>query len=404
MGQRIFFSVGEPSGDQHAARLCRALRALDPECQLRGFGGPRMAAAGCQLDHDLTTLAVMGIVEVLPKLREFRQLAAQAEECFRRGEVDQVVMVDFPGFNWHIAKRARRAGLPVTYYCPPQLWAWAPWRVRKLRRTVDRVLCVLPFEYQWYRERGVEAQYVGHPFFDSVTDQTLDRDLITDCQNVRDSGHPLVAVLPGSRDHEVQNNWPQLIQIIRRISAQHPSARFRVAAYKPEHAELCRRWWNAAIGGPTTSVEFYSGRTSELIAAADCAVMVSGSVSLEFLARGTPAVVIYHMGRVLYTLGRMLVRVRSITLPNLMAERLLMPEFISVGSETNCIEGACGVLDQWLSQPAALAAARRELQSAAQKLAQPGATAAAARWVMSAGANRGAVDHVVPRRSDGRAA
>jgi lipid-A-disaccharide synthase len=131
----IFFSVGEPSGDQHAARLASQLMRINPDLQLRGFGGLQMKAAGCQIDFDLTQLAVVGLLEVLPKLRQFFALADQAESLFREGAVDAVVLVDFPGFNWHIAKRAKKYGIPVYYYCPPQLWAWGGWRVRASARS-----------------------------------------------------------------------------------------------------------------------------------------------------------------------------------------------------------------------------------------------------------------------------
>ena len=130
MTRNIFFSVGEPSGDQHAARLVSELRRTVPAVALRGFGGPAMRAAGCHIDRDLTQHAVVGLLEVLPKLRQFFRFADQAEAIFRAGNVDAVVLVDFPGFNWHIAKRAKRYGIPVYYYCPPQLWAWGGWRLR----------------------------------------------------------------------------------------------------------------------------------------------------------------------------------------------------------------------------------------------------------------------------------
>ncbi|MEZ6088291.1 MAG: hypothetical protein R3C05_09755 [Pirellulaceae bacterium] len=174
MERSIFFSAGEPSGDQHAARLIQALRRRQPQMAFRGFGGPAMELEGCRLDYELTNLAVMGLVEVAPKLSEFYRVASQAKEIFRQETPDAVVLLDFPGFNWHIAKRAKACGIPVYYYLPPQLWAWAPWRLRKVRRYVDKVLCVLPFEYQWYRERGIDAHYVGHPFFDAVNEQKLD--------------------------------------------------------------------------------------------------------------------------------------------------------------------------------------------------------------------------------------
>src|SRR5690606_1691315 len=153
--------------------------------------------------HDLTQMAVVGLVEVLPKLRQFFRLADAAEEVFRSGAVDGVLLVDFPGFNWHIAKRAKRYGLPVHYYLPPQLWAWGGWRVRKLRRSVDHVLSVLKLEQQWYDEHGVPNSYVGHPFFDAVVEQPLDHVLLDRLEERRVAGDRLVAVLPGSRNHEV---------------------------------------------------------------------------------------------------------------------------------------------------------------------------------------------------------
>jgi lipid-A-disaccharide synthase len=170
---KIFFSVGEPSGDLHAANLIRSLQtsserigAVQP--RFRGFGGPRMRDAGCSLDFELTNLAVVGFAEVLPKLREFFRVADIASDVFERDRPDAVVLVDFPGFNWHIAKRAKKFGIPVFYYLPPQLWAWGSWRLRKMRATVDHVLCNLPFEPEWYAKRKMQVEYVGHPFFDEI--------------------------------------------------------------------------------------------------------------------------------------------------------------------------------------------------------------------------------------------
>ena len=175
MTKTIFFSVGEPSGDQHAARLIDQLQQISPGLALRGFGGSAMKAAGCQIDCDLTQHAVVGLLEVLPKLRQFFAFADQAEEVFRSGDVQAVVLVDFPGFNWHIAKRAKRYGIPVYYYCPPQLWAWGGWRVRKMRRTVDHVLAVLPIEEQYFNHAGIPTTYVGHPILDA--DESIELDV-----------------------------------------------------------------------------------------------------------------------------------------------------------------------------------------------------------------------------------
>jgi lipid-A-disaccharide synthase len=329
MKKTLFLSAGEPSGDQHAARLIQQLRSRSAGLQFRGFGGPAMQQSGCQLDHDLTQMAVVGLVEVLPKLREFFRLADAAEEVFRSGAVDGVLLVDFPGFNWHIAKRAKRYGLPVHYYLPPQLWAWGGWRVKKMRRYVDHVLSVLQLEQQWYDDHGVANTYVGHPFFDCVAEKVLDPALIGRLAERQLAGDRLVAVLPGSRNHEVRRNFPLMLAAIRRLAAKHPEARFLVAALRDSHGLWCRDQMTSE--DRRLPIDIFVGKTSEVIEASHCAMMVSGSVSLEMLARSTPAAVIYRVGRLLHAYGRMMVRVKNITLVNLMAERTIFPEFVSVG-------------------------------------------------------------------------
>ena len=164
----IFFSVGEPSGDLHGANLIQALKARHPDVRCVGFGGPKMAAAGCELHQDLTKLAIMWFGRVLLNLHKFFEYRRQADEYFARHRPDAVVLIDYPGFNWHIARKATERGIPVYYYGTPQLWAWAGWRVKKMRETVDHALCKLPFEEPWLRERGVNATYVGHPYFDEL--------------------------------------------------------------------------------------------------------------------------------------------------------------------------------------------------------------------------------------------
>ena len=160
----IFFSVGEPSGDQHAAHLIHELKGRRADIEISGYGGPAMEQAGCRLRFQLTDLAVMGFLRVIPLLWKFYSLVKQAERVFRESPPDAVVLVDFPGFNWWIARKAKAAGIPVFYYMPPQLWAWAAWRIKRVKRFVDHVLCALPFEYAWYAERGVNAHYVAIRF------------------------------------------------------------------------------------------------------------------------------------------------------------------------------------------------------------------------------------------------
>lgn len=330
MGQRFFFSVGEPSGDLHASNLIRSLQNLSPSSSFRGFGGSKMIQAGLDLDFDLTSMAVMGFAEVIPKLREFFRIAKMAEQTFARGDVDAVVLVDFPGFNWHIAKRAKKYGLPVYYYLPPQLWAWGGWRVSKMRRNVDHVFCNLPFETTWFEKNHVPATYVGHPFFDSIAGQPMDTRFI---QHWRQNNRIQVAVLPGSRDHEVKHNWPLQLEVIRRLAHMHPNVQFLVAALKDSHALWCRSLLTTSDS--KLPIHIFAGKTSEIIEIGDCALMKSGSVSLEMMARGKPAAVMYHVNQMTYLLAKLLVRVKSISLPNLIAEEMVLPEAISYGKSNS---------------------------------------------------------------------
>lgn len=376
MAKTLFFSTGEPSGDQHSARLITALADRHPDLRFRGFGGPEMRTAGCKLDYELTQMAVMGLVEVLPKLRQFFGIADIASDAFAASRVDGVVLVDFPGFNWHIARRAKKHGIPVYYYLPPQLWAWGSWRIRKVRRYVDRVLSVLPFEHEWYRSHGIDATYVGHPFFDAIAERALDQAVLGRLDEHRSRGRRLVAVLPGSRQHEVHRNWPVMLEAIRRLAAKHRDVHFLVGAFRDSQCLWCRNAMTPADA--SLPIDFFAGKTSEIIEAAECAMMVSGSVSLELMARNTPAAVIYRAGRILYATGRALVRVPSITLPNLIAGQTVFPEFASVGNP----EPAVKFLETSVGQMLSDAAYRRQLADQLHDLrvryALPGATGRAA--------------------------
>lgn len=376
MSQRIFFSVGEPSGDQHAARLIRELSRRDASLRFRGFGGPLMREAGCRLDFELTQMAVMGVVEVVPMLRKFFRLADQAEEAFAAGDVDAVVLADFPGFNWHIARRAKKYGIPVSYYLPPQLWAWGSWRVRKMRRYVDQVLSVLPFECEWYQSQGVNAELVGHPFFDAVADTKLDSAVTQRMQESVERGARLVAVLPGSREHEVHRNWPVMLAAIRRLSLQHPEVRFLVACFRDNQCLWIRRQLEEHDHG--LPIDFFVGKTSEVIEMSECAMMVSGSVSLEMMARETPAVVIYRVGRVFYATAKTLLRVDSMTLPNLIAGETLFPELGSVGSPRPAVDFLVQHVDKLLSDSVHRQSLQRALTRLRNDVAAPGASGRAA--------------------------
>ncbi|MDZ4817882.1 MAG: lipid-A-disaccharide synthase [Planctomycetota bacterium] len=319
---KIFFSVGEPSGDIHGANLIHELRRRRPEIQCVGYGGPKMAAAGCELHEDLTALAVMWILRVLLNIHKFLGLVSRADRYFQHEKPDAVILIDYPGFNWWIARRAKRHGIPVFYYSPPQIWAWAGWRIKKMRRLVDHVLCGLPFEEQWFGERGCKATFVGHPYFDEVRQQHLDNEFISKFEL---QAGPLVTILPGSRTQEVTGNLEWLLKAASLVRSRIPQARFAVAAYKTTQATYARKM----IERMGLEIEVYVGKTPELIHLAHCCMAVSGSVSLELLFQKKPTVILYYVSRFAYFVQGFFRKVKYITLVNLLNARELFPEKIT---------------------------------------------------------------------------
>lgn len=374
---KIFFSVGEPSGDQHAAHLIQHLRTQSPGLQAIGYGGPLMRDAGCRIDFQLTDMAVMGVLEVLPLILKFRRLAREAKQILLRDKPDAVVLVDFPGFNWWIARAAKSLGIPVFYYCPPQLWAWAGWRIKKVKRFVDYVLACLPFEAEWYQQRGVAAEYVGHPFFDEIADKQLDQAFLV---SQRTRPERRIAILPGSRNREVLANFPVQVAVMRRLSREFPDVRFLVANYKESQRVFCEDFLREHAAG--LPVEFHTGKTSEILDVAECCLMVSGSVSLEVLARGVPAVVQYRVDWLFALIARSLVTCKYMSLPNLVAGKLLMPEHPISGSPESHINSMFHELSQWLANPLELARARKPLLDLREELVQTGATETTARSIL----------------------
>lgn len=389
---RIFLSAGEPSGDLHAANLARAIRARRPEAEIVGFGGDHLEAAGATLLYPLTELAVMWFGRVLLKLPKFFALADQADRFFRDEKPDAVVLIDYPGFHWALAKRAKARGIPVIYFVPPQLWAWAGWRVEKVRKWVDHVLCSLPFEPKWYHDRGVPgASYVGHPYFDELADRPLDADFLHD-QTAR--GGPLVAILPGSRTQELKRNFPAMLRAARRVSEARPDARFVVACLHEKHRALALEMIRDSGIAPG-DLEVHAGKTAELIRVADVAWAVSGSVGLELMNEALPTVVVYLIGKFDLFVARRFIKTKYISLVNLLADAEVMPEYLA---DRDVSEEMAGHALLWLDDPAERARASKRLADLRDRVAVPGASERAAERVIGV-AEGGAVAVQGPHRS-----
>ncbi len=374
---RIFISAGEPSGDLHAANLVRAIRERCPDAEIVGFGGDHSREAGVKLLFPLTDLAVMWIGRVLINLHTFIYWANQADRYFRDHKPDVVVLIDYPGFHWAIAKRAKARGIKVVYYVPPQLWAWAGWRVEKVRKWVDHVLCSLPFEPEWYRQRGIpNASYVGHPYFDELEDRPVDTDFI---QTLETGGGPIVALLPGSRTQELTRNFPVMLQAAAHLAEKRPDVRFLVACLHEKHRALATE---IAEQTPNLAgrLEIHAGRTPEIIRAARLAWTVSGSVSLELLSEALPSVVLYKIKPFDMFVAKRFMKTKYICLVNLLAGEELMPEFLTVHDVS---ADMANYALTWLSDEAEYDRIAMRLVALRANFAKPGATAHAADRVVA---------------------
>lgn len=386
---RIFISAGEPSGDLHAANLIQALRKSIPGVQVVGFGGPRMKQAGAHLLYPLVDLAVMWFLNVLLNLVTFIWLIFKADRYFRDERPDSVVLVDYPGLHWWLARRAKARGIPVFYFVPPQIWAWFPWRVRKVRKYVDQVLCSLPFEPAWYRARGVsEAVYVGHPYFDELASRPLDEGFLA---QQRACAGMLVAILPGSRTQEIVRNLPDMLRAARKLARKRPDVRFAVACLHERHKVLAERTIARLHGeeeiSPALPIEVHAGRTPELIRLARLAWAVSGSVGLELMAEAIPSVVIYKVNRLDLLIARPFIKAKYISLVNVLADTDVFPEYLTWRDLSGELVRWA---DAWLDDGPGRARATASLQALRHLAARPGASSSAAtriaNWLKQHGA------------------
>jgi lipid-A-disaccharide synthase len=365
---RLFLSAGEPSGDLHGASLIHCLRERVPNLEVIGFGGERMAAAGCRLVYPLCDLAVVGLMPVFLSVPTFARILGLARESFLERRPDALVMIDYPGFHWWLAGAARKQRIPVSYFVPPQIWAWGNWRAGKMRRLCDQVLCSLPFEEPWFRQRHIPARYIGHPYFDELGQQKLDNEFLAD---ERRRPGTIIALLPGSRGTELHYNLPSLLRAADLIWTRRPDVRFLVACLKEKHAEHVR----SVIGATHLPLTVHHGKTPEIIQLAHSCLSVSGSVSLELLFRGKPATILYRHHWFMVALGHLLKRSKYITLVNLLADRVLYPESFSARCPA---EEMAGHVLHWLQDRDDYERLCGELRSLKEQVAQPGACARAA--------------------------
>ncbi|MEO8256797.1 MAG: lipid-A-disaccharide synthase [Acidobacteriota bacterium] len=368
MSARLLVSCGEPSGDLYAGALTHELRRLDPAVTVSGLGGPQFAAAGGQLIADYRGLAVTGLTEAIGKLPQSFATLARLVEFARRARPDALVAIDFPDFNFRLARRIAKLGIPVIYYISPQIWAWRPGRIKSIRAFASLVLVIFPFEEQLYRDAGVPVSFVGHPLIDlaAIGDQAafLRRLRLT-------PGAPTVAILPGSRPNEVHRILPDLLGAADRIRVRLPEAQFIVA----RAPGLADGLFDAV--GPNLAV--VEGETDAVLAAADVAVTASGTATVQCALHDTPMVIVYRVSPLTYLIGRRLLTVDTFGMVNLIAGERIVPELIQ---EAFTPAAVAGEAISMLTDHDRHLRIRRGLSLVRERLGGPGASRRAAEAIL----------------------
>ena len=361
MSRRVFITVADASGDQHAAELIRALHQLDPTLQIDALGGPKMAAAGAHLLEETTGQAAMGWRGALRALEASRWLKLVADR-YREVKPDLHICIDSSAINLPFAKQAKtKFGIPVLYYIPPQLWASREGRMKKVRAFVDRIASIFPFEASYYQSHGVNATFVGHPLFDELpADRTLPQ--------VRDFGDsPVIGIIPGSRRSEVKANLPHLIEVMNAITKAFPEASFLTPTTSASH-ELVKQM----LAG-RADVSIQQDGFDDLIPRCDLVLTKSGTSTVHVAAWRVPMIVVYRASAILWhLLGRWLLKTKKIAMVNILAGQIdLVPEFIPwYGPNQPVIDCALDLL----RHPEKLRQQRDKLDALMKTIDQPGAS------------------------------
>ncbi|AGC46457.1 lipid-A-disaccharide synthase [Myxococcus stipitatus DSM 14675] len=319
---RILVVAGEASGDSHAADLVAALQARRPDLSFFGMGGSRLAATGVELLFDAREVSVMGITEVLPRIPRILQIMKGLAQAAAERRPVAAILVDIPDFNLRLAKKLKALGIPVAYYISPMIWAWRRGRVHTIKRLVDRMLCILPFEEDFYREAGVSARYVGSPVVEQIP--APDSAVAFRTQLGLKPDAPTLALLPGSRMSEIRRLLPTMVDTARTLSAERPGLQVVV----PVAPTIAREEVLSRFEGSGVTPILIEGRAPEVVGASDAAVVASGTAALEAGLMQRPLVVIYRVSLITYWVGRMMLQVAFVSLVNLLAGRRVVPELI----------------------------------------------------------------------------
>ena len=364
--------AGEASADLHGSKVIEALRRLDPEIQVYGMGSKHMRQAGAELIIDSSQLAVVGITEVFGRIGGLFRAYRNVKSFIQKNKLNLLILIDFPDFNLSLARVARGAGVSVLYYISPQVWAWRYGRVQKIAGRTDKMAVIFPFEVPIYQGVGLDVEFVGHPLLDVLT---FNRQEYTPFNHSQFSGNPLVALLPGSREREIQSLLPEMLRAADIVAKQKPRAKFILPAAPGVKVQELEKF----LRSHSIPIAVVEGQTYAAIMAADMAIVASGTATLETAILGKPMVIVYKVSPLSYWVGKAMVKVEWIGLANIVAGKKVVPELLQQEARGERIaEEALRILND--------EAYRREmvvaLAEVTKKLGTPGAAERVARMAI----------------------
>jgi len=368
---KLYVVAGEASGDSRGAELIRSLRARKEAIEILGFGGPQMAALTMRTHDWIARAAIIGIIDIVKNYGYFRRQFDIALGEIAREKPDAVILIDYPGFNLRLAEALKKAGTraKVIDYISPQVWAWNRGRIPKMARMLDLMICIFPFEKPLYEQSGLRTVFVGHPMLDSLAEKRL----------ATGREENLLGLLPGSREREVARIFPVMLEAARLLVGTHPGLRIEAAAA----SEPLRRQMEelAGLSNINASCQITLHSSHSLMQRASAGMVASGTATLEAAYFGLPFVLLYKAAWLTFAIGRRLVKIKWLGMPNILADREIVREFLQEAARPADIAAEVGRL---LDDPAARTALQADLLLVTQKLGDPGASGRAADAILSA--------------------
>lgn len=369
---RILISAGEASGDLYAGAVTRGIKQLNPEAEVFGMGGDCLREAGGEVLFDIKDHSLMGFVEVLKKLPDVWKLRNAFIDLMEKRKPDVLLTIDYPGFNMRLAKLAKERGINVVYFIAPQVWAWRPGRAADVAKVTDKIACIFPFECDFYKSYGADIEFIGHPLVDTVK-PSLSRKEAEELAGKR-TGHPLILLMPGSREMEIQRLLPVMLDAVKILKQKRPELDFAI----PRAATIAKEILEDSVRQAGLNIRLIEGHNYDVMSVANLAIVTSGTVTLEAAMCGLGCEILYKSSPVSFWIAKRVVKIPNIGLPNIVAGRQIEPELL----QDDCTPENISSTALELLEPERFAQLQRDLQEVKEKLGEPGAVKRVAELVL----------------------